>query len=134
MELTYTYGLLIAIFIGYLLALYFSKNGMREGLENNNKEKTTISSSTNGIAGGAQGYAASLQTKAVSIQDQLLIPKYRQDYENMVLNADTLINATMLQTLSNMDPDNPSESLTMIGNLNNAKTALNSIMKYIDSQ
>ncbi len=122
------------VLAGFLIVYLFKK---REGFESKTSSSSTSTSSSttnNGMAGNASSYAAGIQTMATNIQDQLLITKYRDDYENTILAYDNLINAKMLQTLMNTNASNPNENLTQIANLSNAKNALNSIMKYIDSQ
>ncbi|NDI16400.1 MAG: hypothetical protein EBY83_00265 [Verrucomicrobia bacterium] len=66
-------------------------------------------------------------------QDVLLISKYRTDYENVILSLDDLINTMMLQTALTVNPSNPSTSLEKLVQLNSARGALNSVMKFIDS-
>lgn len=119
------------VLAGFLIVYLFRK---REGFESKTPSSTSSSTTNNGMAGNAASYAAGIQTMATNIQDQLLITKYRDDYENTILAYDNLINAKMLQTLMNTNASNPNENLTQIANLSNAKNALNSIMKYIDSQ
>ena len=52
---------------------------------------------TNGVAGNAAAYAAQLKSAVIKSQDELLISKYRSDYENAVLNLDDYLNNMMLQ-------------------------------------
>lgn len=90
-------------------------------------------SSSSGIAGGAQTYAANIKSMVIKNQDVLLISKYRTDYENAVLNLDDLINTMMLQTALTVSPSNPTKSLETLAQMNSARSALNSVMKFIDS-
>ena len=61
-----------------------------------------------------------------------LISKYRADYENVVINMDDLVNNLMLQITLNIDQSKPEASLGKLAQLNQAKAALNSVMKFID--
>ena len=88
---------------------------------------------TNGIAGNAAAYAAQLKSAVIKSQDQLLISKYRSDYENAVLNLDDYLNSIMLQTALSVDQNNPQVSITKLAEMQQAKTALNSVMKFVDS-
>ena len=88
---------------------------------------------TNGVAGNAAGYAAQLKSAVIKSQDELLISKYRSDYENAVLNLDDYLNSIMLQTALSVDQNNPQGSITKLAEMQQAKTALNSIMKFVDS-
>ena len=127
--------LVVSMYIIYYLVDKFvytkSQYTMIEGLENQ--------SSSNNIAANAKPFADGLKTAAVSKVDALLIPKYRTDYENAIINADDYINALMLEKLfqMNMTPENSSNNidiLTKISQLQSAKTALNSIMTFVDKQ
>jgi len=88
---------------------------------------------TSGIAGNAAAYAAQLKSAVIKSQDQLLISKYRSDYENAVLNLDDYLNSIMLQTALSVDQNNPQVSITKLAEMQQAKTALNSVMKFVDS-
>jgi len=90
-------------------------------------------SGTTGIAGGAQTYAANIKSMAIKNQDVLLITKYRTDYENAILNLDDLINTMMLQTALSINTSNPTASLEKLVQMNSARSALNSVMKFIDT-
>jgi CHASE3 domain sensor protein len=63
-----------------------------------------------------------------------LISKYRSDYETAILNLDDLLSSMMLQTALTVDPKNPSQSIQQLANMNQAKTALNTVMKFVDKQ
>ena len=94
---------------------------------------TSSSSSTgSGIAGGAQTYAANIKSMVIKNQDVLLISKYRTDYENAILNLDDLINTMMLQTALSVNTSNPTSSLEKLAQMNSARSALNSVMKFLD--
>ena len=95
-----------------------------------NQQTTSVS---NGVAGNAASYAAQIKSQAIKIEDQLLITKYRTDYENVILNLDELINDLILQTALNVNLTNPQQSMVQLSQLQQAQGALNSAMKYIDS-
>jgi hypothetical protein len=129
--------LVVSMYIIYYLVDKFvytkSQYTMIEGLENQS------SSSTNNIAANAKPFADGLKAAAVRKVDALLIPKYRTDYENAIINTDDYINALMLEQLLKMDMTTESSSnnidiLTKISQLQSAKTALNSIMTFVDKQ
>ena len=88
---------------------------------------------TNGVAGNAAAYAAQIKSQAIKIEDQLLITKYRSDYENVILNLDELVNDLILQTALNINLTNPQQSMVQLSQLQQAQSALNSAMKYMDS-
>ena len=127
--------LLFFIAICFIVYLIFRNINFQEGLENNTTtiSNTAVNTSTNGIAGSAPTYAADIKSQAIKNQDILLISKYRKDYENTILNLDDLVNTMMLETPLSIDKKNPMKSLDKLVTLNSAKTALNSVMKYVDS-
>ena len=88
---------------------------------------------TNGVAGNAAGYAAQLKSAVIKSQDELLISKYRSDYENVVLNLDDYLNNMMLQTALTVNQNNPQISIAKLAQMQQAKVALNSTMKFIDA-
>jgi hypothetical protein len=131
-------GLLTLLFftsICFIVYLIFRNINFQEGIENNTTSisNTAINTNPNGISGSAPNYAADIKSEAIKKQDILLITKYRKDYENIILNLDDLINATMLETTLSIDKKNPMKALDKLVTLNSAKTALNSVMKYVDS-
>ena len=136
--------LLFFIVICFIIYLIFRNINFQEGLENSSSSTTSTTSTsnnssssntsiTNGIAGSAQSYAADIKSETIRNQDVLLISKYRKDYENVILNADDLINTLMLETTLSMNKKNPLPSLDKLVKLNSAKAALNSVMKYVDA-
>jgi hypothetical protein len=128
-------NLLFIISICFVAYLLFRNIDTREGLENPTDNKTTSASSsiTSGVAGNAESYAANIKSTTIKNQDMLLITKYRKDYENSILNVDDLINTLMLQTALSVDTANPMPSLEKLNQLNSARGALNSVMKFVDS-
>jgi hypothetical protein len=85
------------------------------------------------MAGSAQNYAANIKSMTIKNQDMLLISKYRTDYENAILNLDDLIGTMMAKTALSVDQSNPMASLEKLVQLNNARGALNSVMKFVDT-
>ena len=85
-----------------------------------------------GVAGNAENYGAKIKSQVINNQDVLLISKYRTDYENVVLDLDDLINTLMLEKALSVDISKPMDSLKELVTLNEAKLALNNVMKYVD--
>lgn len=121
------------IFVVYLLFRNFNFD-IKEGLENktDTTTKTTVAAPNNGIAGNAASYGASIKAASIKSQDYLLISKYRADYETAILNFDDLINSLMLETALSVDINNPDLSIEKLSKMNNAKLALNNVMKFVD--
>ena len=73
------------------------------------------------------------------MQDEHLVPKYRKDYENIIINMDDYVNMLMLKqvlnlNLNNADDKSNIEAITKIATLKSAKDALNDVMKFVDKQ
>lgn len=123
------------IFVGICFVLYLwlkyplTKSGKIEGMTS----AETQSNLTNGLAGNASAYGANIKAETIQLQDTLLISKYRTDYENVVLNLEDYINNLMLQTALQIDTTKPHDTLSKLAGLSQAKTALNSIMKFVDA-
>jgi hypothetical protein len=128
----YNLFLFLAIcFVVYILFRSFHLRNFTEGMTNND---SSSSSSGNGVAGGAAAYAASLKASAIKMQDTFLVSKYRADYESAILNLDDLISNMMLNTALSFNPDSPTESIEKLSTMQQAKTALNTVMKFVDTQ
>jgi hypothetical protein len=124
----------LIIFIGVCILIYivFRSVNFQEGLENNKPDSSSSTSSSNGVAGGASTYAANVKTEAIKLQDELLVSKYRTDYENVVINMDDLVSNLMLKITLTIDQSKPQEGLSKLAALGQVKAALNSVMKFID--
>ena len=122
------------LFLGFcfIVYLFFRVPSTVEGMTTD-ASSNSVSTGTLGVAGNAQTYSANIKSAFVKNQDVLLVSKYRTDYENVILNLDDYINSTMLLTVLNVDLTNPQPSLQSLVGLNEAKSALNNVMKYIDN-
>lgn len=131
-------GTLFVLFVGYLVySTFFVKK--REGLETATATASSSISSSNGIAGNAATYAATIKQKTVNLNDTLLISKYRKDYETQILNVDDFVNSMMLNTVANIDtssantPSKMIESMKLLNELSAAKDSLNKVMKFVEN-
>jgi len=119
-------------FIGYIL---FRNFNYKEGMTDASGNTTSGTPSTPaGAAGNAANYATTIKNAAIQMQDMLLTSKYQSNYETVILNMDDYVNNLMLSTALSVDPKNPLPTIKALNELNNSKTALNAVMKYIDSQ
>lgn len=105
-----------------------------EGMTDASGNTVAVSAPDNGIAGNAASYAAALKASTIKMQDTFLISKYRSDYETAILNMDDLISNLMLKTALSMNQSKPEESIEKLAKMQQAKVALNSVMKFVDSQ
>ena len=129
--------LLVSFFIIYIVVKMFKLQAtVLEGLTNGSD--TATGNPTNGEAGTAASYSASIKAQTVKLQDELLISKYRKDYENVIINLDDYIGYLMIKQVLNMKiTDNLEANMVSINNLNNLKTArdsLNTTMTFLDKQ
>ena len=128
-------NLLFIIAICLVAYLLFRNLDFKEGFDTTTTDASgnRIPTTSNGIAGSAQNYAANIKSSTIKNQDMLLITKYRHDYENAILNLDDLINTLMLQTALSVDNSNPMPSLEKLNVLNSSRGALNNVMKFVDA-
>lgn len=87
-----------------------------------------------GEAGSASSYAAAVKAWTVTLQDELLVSKYRPNYESIIIQMDDYVGYLMLQQLLNVDPSNPWEVMNRLTVLNQSKDALNNTMLFLDKQ
>jgi len=133
------------LFIGICLVVYlFFRNfnynnqySLIEGMTDASGNVTTPSgngTTSNGIAGNAAAYGAQIKAATIKLQDTFLISKYRSDYETAILNLDDLVDNLMLKTVLSIDTNNPGDNVKKLAEMNQAKLALNSVMKFVDKQ
>ena len=136
MKELYNLFLFIGIcFVVYLVFRSFHYNPMLiEGMTDASGNSITVSAPQNGIAGNAASYAASLKSAVIKSEDTLLISKYRSDYETAILNLDDLLNNLMLKTALTVNQEKPGDSIDKLAKMQQAKIALNSVMKFVDSK
>lgn len=124
-------------FMYYVMKCMHLQSSLIEGLENE-KPDTVATPSSNGVAGNAAKYAAAIKAQAVQLQDELLVSKYRKDYESAIINMDDYVSMMMLKMVLSMKANdgNPKANIELLGSLNvlkNSKDALNTTMKYLDT-
>lgn len=121
----------IAIFMVFLaiksLKVHFK---VMEGLTNN------VKSGEKGEAGSAADYASNIKSNMIILQDKLLIPKYKKDYEDVLIHMDDHINHLMLQKILTInvseDPDSMIKQFNDLNTLKDTKDTLNHSMKFLD--
>jgi len=131
--------LLVSFFIIYMVVKMFKLQAtVLEGLTNGSDNSDSSLSSSNGEAGTAASYAATIKAQTVKLQDELLISKYRKDYETVIINLDDYIGYLMIKQVLNMKvSDNLQANMVSINNLNSLKSAkdsLNTTMTFLDKQ
>ena len=136
--LLFTGTIIWFIVSGYSVRLNVNEGPVMEGLETmDGKPASTASATKSGEGGNAANYAAKINANVVKLQDSLLITKYRQDYENTIINLDDLINFLMLKQVLNINTDGGPATTTGLQNLvalKNSKDALNTTMTFLDKQ
>jgi hypothetical protein len=124
----------LLLFAIILLGLYFFFRNYdaqvnKEGLEN-------LNSSSNGIAGNSKTYLTYIKDLNMKMKDTLNVSnsEYRKNYEDIILSMDDLINNIMLKTTLSINKDKPEETIIKLSELNQARTALNTVLKFVDKQ
>lgn len=125
---------IVSFFIIYMAIKMFQlQTSVIEGLTN----ESNISP-TSGEAGTATSYAASIKAQVVKLQDELLVAKYRKDYEATIINLDDYIGYLMIQQTLNMKLNGDIKTtIDLFNNLNvlkSAKESLNATMTFLDKQ
>ncbi len=124
---------IVAAFIIYMVIKMFQLQvRVVEGLTNNDGS----TGATTGEAGTSSSYAAAVKAQVVKLQDELLISKYRKDYETAIINLDDYFSFMMLKQALNMKTDGTAniEAVNALNSLKGAKDSLNATMKFLDSQ
>jgi hypothetical protein len=124
---------IIGVLIISMIIIYFFIHGFKtnitEGLTNNNKLDFG-----NGEGASSSTYAANIKSKVIQLQDELLINKYRKDYENVIINMDDYVSYLMLKTVLNMniEGNDMKNNLMTLNTLKQTKDSLNETMKVLD--
>jgi hypothetical protein len=124
--------MILGLFIIYITTLVISKSKY---------SRSTVEGMENGSAGMASTYADTIKSEVVRLQDELLIPKYKKDYETVLLNLDDLFSLQMMQECTTIvqdkDKDKEKEkgaNIRRLVDLKMAKDALDDIMNYVEKQ
>jgi len=134
----------LCVFVAICIAIYilFNTFYFKEGLTSSSSSSSstrTSSSSGSSIqaasnsAANAANYAEDIKNAATKLTDVFLINKYRHDYENVILNLDTLIESLMLNEALSVNINNPYDTINNLATLNSAKDGLNNVMKFVDA-
>jgi hypothetical protein len=132
--------LIVCFFIIYMVVKMFHlQTSVIEGLTNSDGTITPDSNPpSSGEAGTASSYAASIKSQVVKLQDELLVAKYRKDYESVIINLDDYIGYLMIKQTLNMkigaDVKTNLESINALNILKSAKESLNFTMTFLDKQ
>ena len=139
--------IVIAMFIvHYFINCIYVQTSVIEGLTSGSFDDLTsgstatdIKAPASGEAGAATNYAAAIKANVIQLQDELLISKYRKEYESAIINMDDYVSMLMIKLTLNMKVNdlNSKANIEILNNLNTLKTAkdsLNVTMKYLDSQ
>lgn len=131
--------IIVSFYIIYLVISIFKVQsdfleGFTSAIDDKKATAGTTSSSSLGFAGSAQSYAEEVKANYVKLQDQLLVPKYRKDYENVIINMDDYLNAKIMEQVLSIKTGSDSEmdEFKSLATLYSAKSALNDAMKWVD--
>ena len=129
--------IIVCFFIIYMATKMFTlQTRIVEGLTN--ADGTITPTPSSGEAGTATSYAAAIKAQVVKLQDELLVAKYRKDYEAAIINLDDYIGYMMIQQTLNMklggDIKTNIEAINNLNILKNSKESLNATMTFLDKQ
>ena len=105
-------------------------------------KKKTPSTNTTSNGTDKTNISSAVKSNTHTIEDRLLISKYRNSYEQTIINLESNVSFALLSAVVNNAESiskNPTstDSQTMISNINNLKTfrsTLNDAMKVLDSK
>lgn len=86
-------------------------------------------------AAASTSFVASLKAKTIQMQDELLIGKYRKEYEDAIINMDDYAGFLMMKEILNtkMEPENFIKTASNLNTLRTLKDSLNATMKFLDT-
>jgi len=120
------------IIIKIALNMLRYQTSMIEGLTNSD------SSATSGEGATSASYAAAIKAQMVKLQDELLVSKYRKDYETAIINLDDYMGYLMIKQCLNLNPNNDIkmniEAINTLNSLKAGKESLNATMTFLDKQ
>jgi hypothetical protein len=141
------------MFIVYYLVNYFtsSQYTIIEGMKNKKPGNKGVIASVNPssvnpssdytehTASHAEKYAANIKAATTENIDKMTIKTYPKDYDDILINIDDYISTLMMQQVLSLDTDeiDPAKNISYLANLaslQQAKTALNSVMTFVDNQ
>jgi hypothetical protein len=99
-----------------------------EGLENRKD-----SSPNKGMGIEAKDTASKIKSLSIELTDKLLVPKYKKDYETLIINFEEYINALMLTKVLETGNGNVMNTIYTLAAAKIAKESLNDVMKYVDT-
>lgn len=135
--------IMVGFFIIYIVVKMFHlQTTVVEGLTNadgsTSSSTTSATLTTTGEAGSSASYAAAIKALTVKLQDELLISKYRKEYESVIINMDDYIGYLMIQQVLNIKTDSDIktkiDSINTLNILKNSKESLNVTMAFLDKQ
>ena len=132
--------LIVCFFIIYMVLKMFAlQNSVIEGLTNaDGTVSQDIIAPSSGEAGRAASYAAAIKAQVVKLQDELLVAKYRKDYETAIINLDDYIGYLMIKQALTLKLDGDIKAnmgaINALNILKSSKESLNVTMTFLDKQ
>jgi hypothetical protein len=117
----------------YMFFRYYNMQVIQEGLENQ--------SSSDGVASNSKTFLENIKQINMKMKDKFNISnsEYRKNYEDIILGLDDYINYIMLDQILKIpvnsdDKEKNLERIIKLGSLNETRTALNNVLKFVDKQ
>jgi len=127
----------VIILLFYLVFVSIRKTSFFEGLENSSDSKSSSTKKTSLLSSNTDSVSTTamvLKKNAETLQKNLSISNNKKDYENLIINLEDVYNLNILSQISNATDPLDAKLLESINAMHTAKSALNGVMKFIDSQ
>jgi len=127
--------MLIGTLTVVLMIHYFVGKAFKKTLEGLTNEEG--STSTNGISGNSEGYSSSLSNEIATLNDKLLVDKYKANYDNILLELEEVLKLRMLELALSINPNNVESSINdiqLMNDLSKAVTSLDLVQSFVDSK
>ena len=122
---------LVCVFVSKCMRMHFS---IIEGMTGGSKDSSEESTSNSPVSTLAQ----EVLEKGQELEDNLFIEKYKNDYEDLIINTDAMVSMSQLgmlkQLANNLDGKNSDELIKKINDIETFKVSLNSMMKSLDKK
>jgi predicted RND superfamily exporter protein len=127
----------VIILLFYLVFVSIRKTSFFEGLENSSDSKSNSTKKTSLLSSNTDSVSTTamvLKKNAETLQKNLSISNNKKDYENLIINLEDVYNLNILSEISSATDPLDAKLLESINAMHTAKSALNGVMKFIDSQ
>lgn len=105
--------------------------------KSSSKDDSDDDSSGSSDSSPVSNLAQQVLDKSQSLEDSLLIDKYKEDYEDLIINTEAMASMAQLAALKQLATASGTKSTELMNQINNMqtfKTALDNMMKDLDKK